>query len=51
MAKKAGANPALKEKLTLWGKAMANKASETTVSEAAKMVLTLALKAAGVPLA
>ncbi|PSB16696.1 hypothetical protein C7B65_20855 [Phormidesmis priestleyi ULC007] len=50
LAKEAGENPALKEKLTLWGKAMANKASETTVSEAAKMVLTLALKAAGVPL-
>jgi uncharacterized protein YjbI with pentapeptide repeats len=50
MAKQAETNPAMMGKLVLWGKAMANKASETTVSEAAKMVLTLALKAAGVPL-
>jgi len=50
MAKQAETNPAMMEKLVLWGKAMANKASETTVSEAAKMVFTLALKAAGVPL-
>lgn len=50
MAKQAETNPAMMEKLVLWGKAMANKASETTVSEAAKIVLTLALKAAGVPL-
>ncbi len=48
IAKQAEANPALKEKLMRWGKAMANKASETTVSEAAKIVFTLALKAAGV---
>ncbi|MBN8564240.1 MAG: pentapeptide repeat-containing protein [Leptolyngbya sp. UWPOB_LEPTO1] len=50
MAKQAETNPAMMGKLVLWGKAMANKASETTVSEAAKMVLTLALKAAGIPL-
>nr|WP_263971087.1 pentapeptide repeat-containing protein [Leptolyngbya sp. NIES-2104] len=47
MAKQAKSNPAMMGKLVLWGKAMANKASETTVSEAAKVVFTLALKAAG----
>ncbi|MBD1854798.1 MULTISPECIES: pentapeptide repeat-containing protein [Leptolyngbya] len=50
MAKQAESNPAMMGKLVLWGKAMANKASETTVSEAAKMVLTLALRTAGIPL-
>ncbi|MBD2378137.1 pentapeptide repeat-containing protein [Leptolyngbya sp. FACHB-402] len=50
LANQAKTNPAIKKRLALWGKAMANKASETTVSEAAKLVLTLALKAAGVPL-
>lgn len=47
MAKQAETDPAMMGKLVLWGKAMANKASETTVSEAAKIVFTLALKAAG----
>ncbi|MCY6494102.1 pentapeptide repeat-containing protein [Leptolyngbya sp. GGD] len=50
MAKQAETDPTLMGKMVLWSKAMANKASETTVSEAAKMVLTLALKAAGIPL-
>ncbi|KAM3091003.1 pentapeptide repeat-containing protein [Phormidesmis sp. 146-12] len=50
MAKQAESNPAMMGKLVLWGKAMANKASETTVSEAAKVVFTLVLKAAGLPL-
>ena len=50
LAKQAATNPSMMGKLVLWSKAMANKASETTVSEAAKMVLTLALKATGVPL-
>jgi len=48
IAKQAEVNPTMMGKLVLWGKAMANKASETTVSEAAKIVFTLALKAAGV---
>ena len=48
IAKQAETNPTMMGKLVLWGKAMANKASETTVSEAAKIVFTLALKAAGV---
>ena len=49
IAKQAETNPVMMGKLVLWGKAMANKASETTVSEAAKIVFTLALKAAGLP--
>lgn len=48
IAKQAETNPTLMGKLVLWGKAMANKASETTVSEAAKIVFTLALRASGV---
>jgi hypothetical protein len=32
------------------GKSMANKAGETTVSEAAKGIVSLALKMAGIPL-
>jgi hypothetical protein len=50
MAKQAESNPAMMGRLVRWGKAMANKASETTVSEAAKMVLTLDLRTAGIPL-
>jgi hypothetical protein len=48
MAKQAGTNPAMMEKLVVWSKAMANKASETTVSEAVKIVLNLALNATGI---
>jgi uncharacterized protein YjbI with pentapeptide repeats len=50
LAKQAETNTAIMGKLVFWGKAMANKASETTVSEAAKIVFKLALSAAGVPL-
>lgn len=49
MAKQAETDPSMMGKLVLWSKAMTNKASETTVSEAVKIVLTLALKAAGLP--
>ncbi|NJP08923.1 MAG: hypothetical protein HC866_05085 [Leptolyngbyaceae cyanobacterium RU_5_1] len=47
MAKQAENNPATLGKLVNWGKSMANKAGETTVSEAAKAVVSLALKLAG----
>jgi uncharacterized protein YjbI with pentapeptide repeats len=50
MAKQAESDPTAMGKLVQWGKSMANKAGETTVSEATKTVLTIALKMAGIPL-
>ena len=50
LAKQAGSNPTVMGKLVGWGKTMANKASETTVSEAAKAIVPLALKLVGIPL-
>ncbi len=50
LAKQAESNPTVMGKLVGWGKTMANKASETTVSEAAKAIVPLALKLVGIPL-
>ncbi len=36
-------------KLVGWGKTLANKAGETTVSEAVKAVVPMALKILGIP--
>ena len=50
LAKQAESNLTVMGKLVGWGKTMANKASETTVSEAAKAIVPLALKLVGIPL-
>lgn len=50
LAKQAESNPTVMGKLVGWGKTLANKASETTVSEAAKAIVPLALKLVGIPL-
>ncbi|UBF25830.1 hypothetical protein K9N68_30515 [Kovacikia minuta CCNUW1] len=50
IAKQSENDPTTMGKLVQWSKSMANKAGETTVSEATKTVLTLALKMLGVPL-
>ena len=48
LAKQAESNPTVMGKLVGWGKTMANKASETTVSEAIKAIVPLALKLVGI---
>jgi len=50
LAKQAKSNPTVMGKLVGWGQTMANKASETTISEAAKAIVPLALKLVGIPL-
>jgi uncharacterized protein YjbI with pentapeptide repeats len=50
LATQAKSNPTVMGKLVGWGQAMANKAGETTLSEVVKTVLSLSLKAAGIPL-
>lgn len=46
--KQAGKNPALMSQLVQWGKSLADSAGKTTVSEASKVVLKLALQMAGI---
>jgi hypothetical protein len=48
IVKQAESNPALMGQLVQWGKSLADTASKTTVSEAAKVVVKLALQMAGV---
>lgn len=50
LAKQAEANPTVMGKLVKWGQSLADTASKTTVSEAAKGVVKLALQMSGVPL-
>lgn len=50
LSKQAEANPTVMGKLVKWGQSLADTASKTTVSEAAKGVVKLALQMSGVPL-
>jgi uncharacterized protein YjbI with pentapeptide repeats len=50
LANQAKSNPTVMGKLVGWGQTMANKAGETTISEAAKAIVPLALKLVGIPL-
>ncbi len=50
LAKQAENNPTVMGKLVQWGKSLADTAGKTTVSEAAKGVVKLALQMAGIPL-
>jgi hypothetical protein len=50
LAKQAEANPTVMGKLVKWGQSLADTASKTIVSEAAKGVVKLALQISGVPL-
>lgn len=50
IAKQAKANPTVLGKLVKWGQSLADTASKTTVSEAAKGVVKLALQMSGIPL-
>lgn len=50
LAKQAEANPTIMEKLVKWGQSLADTAGKTTVSEAAKGVVKLALQMSGIPL-
>ena len=50
LAKQAEANPTVMGKLVKWGQSLADTASKTTVSEAAKGVVKLALQMSGIPL-
>lgn len=50
LAKQAEANPTILGNLVKWGQSLADTASKTTVSEAAKGVVKLALQMSGVPL-
>lgn len=47
LAKQAEANPTVMSKLAMWGQSIADTAGKTTVSEAAKAVVNLALKMSG----
>jgi hypothetical protein len=50
LAKQAESNPTVLGKLVQWSKTLADTASKTTVSEAAKGVVKLALQMSGIPL-
>ncbi|MGL5076198.1 MAG: hypothetical protein ACRDBG_10230 [Waterburya sp.] len=50
MATKAQKNPTTLGKLVKWGQSLGDTAAQTTVSEAAKEVVKLALRLSGVPL-
>jgi transcriptional regulator with XRE-family HTH domain len=50
LAKQAEANPTIMGKLVKWGQSLADTAGKTTVSEAAKGVVKLALQMSGIPL-
>jgi len=50
LATQAKSDPTVRGKLVGWGKTLANKAGETTVSEAVKAVVLMALKMLGIPL-
>ena len=50
LAKQAEANPTVMEKLVKWGQSLADTAGKTTVSEAAKGVVKLALQLSGMSL-
>jgi GAF domain-containing protein len=50
LARQAKANPTVMGKLVQWGQALADTAAKTTVSEAAKGVVRLALQMSGIPL-
>ncbi|MGL6342182.1 MAG: hypothetical protein ACRC80_23920 [Waterburya sp.] len=50
LAKKAQDDPKTLEKLVKWGQSLGDTAAKTTVSEAAKEVLKIALKLSGVPI-
>ncbi|MEM9218343.1 MAG: hypothetical protein AAGD25_28885 [Cyanobacteria bacterium P01_F01_bin.150] len=50
LAKHAKNNPTLMGKLVMWGQSLADTASKTTVSEATKSVVKLALQISGIPL-
>jgi len=50
LAKQAEADPTVMAKLVKWGQSLADTASKTTVSEAAKSVVKLALQMSGIPL-
>jgi len=50
LAKQAGANPTIMGNLVKWGQSLADTAGKTTVSEAAKSVVKLALQMSGIPL-
>jgi DNA-binding Xre family transcriptional regulator len=50
LAKQAEANPTVMGKLVKWGQSLADTAGKTTVSEAVKGVIKLALQMSGIPL-
>lgn len=50
LAKQAEANPTIMGKLGKWGQSLADTAGKTTVSEAVKSVVKLALQMSGIPL-
>jgi len=50
LANQSRANPTVMGKLVTWGQSLADTASKTSVSEATKIVLTTALRLAGVPI-
>ncbi len=50
LANQAKSDPTVMGKLVGWGQTLANKAGETTVSEAVKAVVPMALKMLGIPL-
>jgi hypothetical protein len=50
LAKQAEVNPTIMGKLVKWGQSLADTAGKTTVSEAAKGVVKLALQMSGIPL-
>ena len=50
LARQAKSNSSIMKKLCNWGQALADTTSKTSVSEASKLVVTAALKLAGVPM-